>query len=61
MAKHLPTGRRVMDVGWLRDENGIVHTGEALVLACLLKVKKGKKRTTEDEAELKRVLRVKEK
>lgn len=47
-----------MDRAWMRDEQGIVHTGEALVLACLLRVKKNKFRTAKDEQELKEVLEV---
>lgn len=46
----------VMDRAWMRDENGIEHTGEALLLAMLLKVKKGKNRTAEQEAELQEIL-----
>jgi hypothetical protein len=55
MSKDLPIGRRLMDVAWFRD-GGNIHTGEALVLACLLHVKK--KRTAEQEEQLKEVLGV---
>lgn len=46
----------VMDRAWMRDENGIVHTGEALMLAMLLKVKKSKNRTDEQVAELEEII-----
>lgn len=57
------TGNRrwVMDVAWTRDKNGQVYTGESLVLACLMKVKKSKNRTAADEAELQRILSKKRK
>lgn len=38
MSKTLPTGNRIMDLGWFRQGN-IVYTDEALVLACLLHVR----------------------
>ncbi len=44
-----------MDRAWMRDGKNI-HTGEALVLACLLHVKKV--RSVEQEEELKEVLDV---
>jgi hypothetical protein len=46
----------VMDRAWMRDSNGIIHEGEALLLAMLLKVKKGKHRTAEQEAELQKII-----
>ena len=48
----LPMGRRVMDVAYLRDGHDIVHTGEALLLACLVHCK-GK--TVRGEKELEQV------
>jgi hypothetical protein len=51
--KFIEPGSRLMDVAWMRDGKNI-HTGEALVLACLLKVRK--QRTTKQEEELKEVL-----
>jgi hypothetical protein len=52
-AKYIEPGRRVMDRGYFRDGEN-VHYGEALVLACLLHIKKG--RTSKREEELKDVL-----
>lgn len=46
----------IMDRAWMRDENGIIHEGEALLLAMLLKVKKSKNRTAEQEAELEEII-----
>lgn len=45
-----------MDIAYYIDKNQVMHTGEALVLACLLKVKKT--RIPEAEEELKEVLNV---
>lgn len=45
--KWVPVGNRVMDRAWLRDGSQI-HTGEALVLACLLHAK-GKTKRGQDE------------
>ncbi len=56
MSKDLPVGGRIMDRAYYRDKNDIEHTGEALVLACLLYVRKG--RTSKAEEELKDVLNV---
>lgn len=56
MAKDLPMGRRIMDRAWMRDEQGIEHTGEALMLAMLLRVKKNKNRTAEQEQELEDII-----
>ena len=56
MSKDLPVGNRVMDIAYYIDKNQVMHTGEALVLACLLKVKKT--RIPEAEEELKEVLNV---
>lgn len=44
-----------MDRAWMRDGSNI-HTGEALVLACLLHVRK--KRTAKQEEELKEIMNV---
>lgn len=49
--KFVEPGRRIMDLAYLRDGNSF-HTGEALVLACLLHAK-GK--TFRGEQELKQV------
>lgn len=56
MAKEIRPFERVMDRAWLRDKNGQIYTGEALVLAMLLKVKRGKSRTANDENELREIL-----
>lgn len=40
---------RVMDVAWLRDRAGVIHTGEALMLACLIQSKKTRKYNLEEE------------
>ena len=56
MSKDIPVGNRVMDVAYYIDKNEVMHTGEALVLACLLKVKKT--RVPEAEEQLKEVLNV---
>ena len=56
MARFIEAGTtRVMDRAWLRDGE-VIHTGEALVLACLMHVKK--KRTAKQEEELKEILDV---
>lgn len=52
-----PGTRRIMDRAWMRDEQGIIHEGEALLLAMLLKVKKGKHRTAQQEEELASILK----
>lgn len=49
---------RVMDMAWLRNSNTI-YDGEAVVLACLLKVKK--RRNHNDEETMKDILVFKEK
>ena len=46
----------VMDRTWMSDKDGNVHEGEAIMLAMLLKVKKSKNRTSEQEAELQEIL-----
>jgi len=46
---------RFMDIVWMRDGD-IIHTGEAVVLACLLSVKK--KRAFKHEEDLKDILNV---
>lgn len=48
--KWVPMGKRVMDIAWLRDSSGNIHTGEALVLALLLHTK-GKSRRGHEELE----------
>ena len=55
MSKELPIGNRLMDRAWLRD-GSVIHSGEALVLACLLAVRK--ERTQRQEEELKEVMDV---
>lgn len=58
MARNVDPGtRRIMDRAWMRDKQGIVHEGEALLLAMLLKVKKNKNRTPEQEAELQSIMK----
>ena len=52
--KFLPMGTRIMDTAFLRDKNGTIYSGEALVLACLFHAKG--KRTKENEEELARLL-----
>lgn len=52
-----PGTRRIMDRAWMRDDAGIIHEGEALLLAMLLKVKKDKKgRTDEQVAQLEEII-----
>jgi hypothetical protein len=46
----------IMDRAWMRDKDGNIHEGEALMLAMLLKVKKSKNRTAEQEAELEEII-----
>lgn len=53
--KFIEPGHRFMDVVWMRDHENI-YTGEAVVLACLLALKK--ERTAKQEEELKEVLGV---
>lgn len=56
MARFIEAGTtRVMDRAWMRDGKNI-HTGEALVLACLMHVRK--ERTVKQEEELKEILDV---
>ena len=56
MARFIEAGTtRVMDRAWMRDGKNI-HHGEALVLACLMHVRK--ERTVEQEEELKEILDV---
>jgi len=54
-AKYIEAGRRLMDVAFFRDGDNIYY-GEAMVLACLLHVKK--KRTSKQEEELKQIMKV---
>lgn len=49
MTKFTKPFYRVMDRAWLRDSNGIVYTGEALNLAMLMHVRKGRDRKREEE------------
>jgi hypothetical protein len=44
-----------MDIAWLRD-GSTVHTGEALLLACLLRVK-GKSRRSEAMKDVQRIMK----
>jgi hypothetical protein len=53
--KFIEPGGRLMDLAWMRDK-GNIYSGEALVLACLLHVRK--ERTAKQEEELKEVLGV---
>lgn len=46
-----------MDVAWMRSGD-VTYSGEALVLACLLHVKKPSQRTDAHEEEIKEVLKV---
>jgi hypothetical protein len=56
MSRFIEAGTtRIMDRAWMRDGSNI-HTGEALVLACLLHVRK--KRTAKQEEELKEIMNV---
>ena len=57
MSKEIPTGRRVMDIAWMRDSKNTEYYGESLVLAMLLKVKKRTFRTDEDEADLRKIMK----
>lgn len=47
----------IMDRAWSRDSSGTVYEGEALMLAMLMKVKKSKNRTPEQEAELQEIMK----
>ena len=56
MARFIEAGTtRVMDRAWMRDGDNI-YSGEALVLACLMHVRK--ERTAKQEEELKKILDV---
>lgn len=46
---------RIMDLAYIRDEN-LVHTDEAVVLACLLHTK-GKGRNSDDFKEVQRIMK----
>lgn len=50
----IPPGFRVMDIAYIRDGN-TVHTGESLLLACLLHAK-GKSRKSDDMKEVQRIM-----
>lgn len=53
--KELPVGNRVMDNAYLWDRNTI-HTGEALLLACLLH-SKGQSRASKDMTDVQKIMR----
>jgi len=53
--KFIEPGRRIMDLAWMRDGETI-HTGEALLLACLFHAK-GKSRKSDDMRELQRIMK----
>lgn len=55
MSKFVQPGNRVMDRAWLRDAETI-HTGEALMLACLVHAK-GRGRNSDDMTEVQRIMR----
>lgn len=40
---------KIVEMAWLRDSSGIEHSGEALLLACLLNVKKGRNYHNEEQ------------
>jgi hypothetical protein len=55
VTKYIKPANRVMDIAWLRD-GSTVHTGEALLLACLLRVK-GKSRRSEAMKDVQRIMK----
>lgn len=55
MTKEVQWGARLQDVAWMRDRKN-VYTGDALKLACLLHVRKG--RNAKQEEELKEIFNV---
>lgn len=54
--RHIEPGGRVMDRAWLRDHDNNTHTGEALLIACLLHAK-GTARKGQDMEDLQRIMR----
>lgn len=53
--KWIEPGARVMDIAYIRDGDTF-HTGEALLLACLLHTK-GRGRKSKDMTEVQRIMR----
>jgi hypothetical protein len=53
--KTIESGQRLMDNAYLLDGNA-VHTGESLLLACLLHAK-GKGRKSQDMTDVQRIMR----
>jgi len=53
--KFIEPGQRIMDNAYLRDGESI-HTGEALLLACLLHAK-GKSRKSGDFVDVQKIMR----
>lgn len=53
--KWVSPGNRVMDIAYIRDGNTF-HTGEALLLACLVNAK-GKSRKGKDFADVQRLMK----
>lgn len=54
MTKMIKIGNRVMDNGYIRDGETL-HTGEALLLACLLHAK-GKSRKSDDFKDVQKIM-----
>jgi len=52
--RYIKPERRIMDIAWLRDGETI-HTGEALMLACLLHTK-GKGRKSDDFKDVQKIM-----
>lgn len=52
--KWVAVGNRIMDLAYIRDGSS-VHTGEALLLACLLHAK-GKGRNSKDFKDVQRIM-----
>lgn len=52
---NVKTGNRVMDIAYIRDGR-VLHTDEAVILACLLH-SKGKGRGTEDMVQVQRIMK----
>lgn len=49
-------GSRIMDIAYLRDGHDIIHTGEALMLACLVHAKGRTKRGEKELADVAKML-----
>lgn len=47
---------RIMDLAYIRDGK-LFHTGEALMIACLMHVKGKKNRSNEELTEVRRIMR----